>query len=70
MEKKEVKILKNLFPTLFLVKPDWQKKRAKILVPNFVHTRTVEENYEKNSKKIQKMKRPYSSIIYSQNGMI
>ena len=29
-------------------------KERKILVPNFVHTRPVQENFEKNSKKIQK----------------
>ena len=41
----------------------------KILVPNSVQTRPGQENYEKNSKKIQKIKKPLSGIIYSLNGI-
>ena len=29
----------------------------------------MQENYEKNSKRIQKVKKPLSGIIFSQNGM-
>ena len=46
-----------------------EKERKKILVLNFVHTRPGEENSKKNSKKIQKIKKPLSGIICSQNGM-
>ena len=41
----------------------------KILVPNSVQTRPGQENYEKNSKKIQKIKKPLSGIIFCQNRM-
>ena len=44
-----------------------EKDRKKILVPNSVHTRPKLENSKKNSKKIQKMKKVYSGIIFSQN---
>ena len=44
-------------------------KEKKILVPNSVNTRLGEENSEKNSKKIQKIKKPLSDIIFSQDGM-
>ena len=47
-----------------------QERVKKILVPNSVHTRPGEENPEKNSKIIQKMKKHNSGIIFSQNGMI
>ena len=46
-----------------------QEREKKILVPNSVHTRPVQENSEKNSKKIQKIKKPLSGIIFSQSGM-
>ena len=39
-----------------------------ILDPNSVHTRPGQENFEKNSKKIEKIKKPPSGIISSQNG--
>ena len=50
---------------------DRPKKREekKNFVPISVHTRPGEENSEKNSKKIQKIKKPLSGIIFSQNGM-
>ena len=41
----------------------------KILVPISIHTQPGEENSEKNSKKIQKIKKPLSGIIFNQNGM-
>ena len=48
---------------------DWPRKRKKkILLPNSVQTRLVQENSEKNSKKIEKIKKPLSDIIFSQNG--
>ena len=46
-----------------------QEREKKILVPNSVHTRPVQENSEKNRKKIQKIKKPLSGIMFSQNGM-
>ena len=48
------------------------KYRKKNLVLNSVHTRSGLENSEKNSKKIQKIKKPLSSIFFfffCQNGM-
>ena len=44
-----------------------QKGETKILVPNSVHTRPGQENSKKNSKKFQKIKKPLSNIIFSQN---
>ena len=40
----------------------------KSVLPNSVHTRPGKENSEKNSKKIQKIKKPLSRIIFSENG--
>ena len=41
----------------------------KILGPNSVDTGPRQKNSEKNSKKIQKIKKPPSGNISSQNGM-
>ena len=41
----------------------------KNLVPNSVQTRPGQQNYEKNCKKIQKIKKPLSGIIFTQNRM-
>ena len=41
----------------------------KNLVPNSAHTRPGQQNFEKNSKKFQKFKKPLSGIIVSQNGI-
>ena len=46
-----------------------QEREKKILVSNAVHTRPGQENSEKNSKKIEKIKKPLSNINFSQNGM-
>ena len=46
-----------------------EKERKKILSPNPVHTQPGQENSEKNSKKIEKIKKPHSKINFSQNGM-
>ena len=46
-----------------------KKEKKKILVPNSVHTRPDKENSEKNSKKIQKIEKQLSGVIFSQNGM-
>ena len=46
-----------------------QEREKKILVPNSVHTRPGQENSKQNSKKKQKIKKPLSGIIFSQNGM-
>ena len=44
-----------------------RKRKKKNLVPNSVHTRSGEENSEKNSKKIRKFKKPHSGNIFIQN---
>ena len=46
----------------------WEREK-KILVPNSVHTRFEQENSEKNSKNIQKIKKLNSDIISIQNGL-
>ena len=46
-----------------------EKERKKNLVPNFVYTRPGKKNSEKNSKKIQKIKKSLSNIIYGQKVM-
>ena len=69
---KKLKKFKNHFPTLFLAKTGWdrrRKRKKKILLPNSVQSRLGQENSEKNSKKIEKIKKPLSDIIFSQNGM-
>ena len=39
------------------------------MVSNSVHTRPEQENSQKTSKKIQKIKKSLSGIIFSKNGM-
>ena len=46
-----------------------RESEKKILDPNSVQTRSGQENSEKNSKKIEKIKKSLSGIISSQNGM-
>ena len=46
-----------------------KKEKKKILLPNSVQTRLGQENSEKNSEKIEKIKKPLSNVIFSQNGM-
>ena len=46
-----------------------EKEKKKILLLNSVHTRLEQENSEKNSKEIEKIKKPLSDIIFSQNSM-
>ena len=46
-----------------------KKEKKKNLLPNSVQIRLGQENFEKNSKKIEKIKKPLSDIIFSQNGM-
>ena len=46
-----------------------EKEKKKKFGPNSAHTEPWQENFEKNSKKIQKNKKLLSSIIPSQNGM-
>ena len=46
-----------------------RERAENILVTNFVRTRPMQENSEKNSKKIQKIKKPLSGIILGQNRM-
>ena len=44
-----------------------REREKKNLDPNFAHTRPEEENSENDSKKIQKIKKSLSGIIFSQN---
>ena len=60
---KKFKKLKYLFPALFFAKT---RKRQKISVLTSIHTRSRQENSKKN----QKIKKPLSSIIFRENGMI
>ena len=46
-----------------------EKEKNKILVPNSVRSRLGEEIFEKNSKKIQKIREQLFGIIFSQIGM-
>ena len=71
-EKSRVKIQKTKKPLsgIFLAKTGWDrprktKKKKKNLVSNSVHTRPEQENSQKNSKKIQKIKKPLSHSIFS-----
>ena len=68
---KKLKKLKNLFPTLFLAKTerDRPRKREKNFTPEFRSYSTQTRKFQKNSKKIEKIKKPLSDIIFSQNGM-
>ena len=70
--QKNSKIQKNLIPAFFFY-PNrdeiGRERERKILVLNSVHTPPGKENCEKNSKKIQKIKKPLSGIIFSQNGI-
>ena len=69
--KKIEKTKKTSFRHYFLPKRDeigWERGK-KNLVPNSAHARPRKENSEKNSKKIQKIKKPLSGIIFNQNGM-
>ena len=45
------------------------EKEKKNLVPNFVYTRPGQENSEKNRKKVQKIEKPLSGIIFRENGI-
>ena len=68
---KKFKKLQNLFPTLFLAKtPIGRKREQKFLYRISSVLGLGMKIPKKNSKKIRKMKKPYSVIIYSQNGMI
>ena len=53
--------------------PKWDEiggeREKKIVDPNSVQTRPGQENSKKNSKKIPKIKKPLSGVIFSQNGM-
>ena len=46
------------------------EREKKILVQNSVHTQPRQENSEQNSKKLKKIKKTLSGIIFSQSGMI
>ena len=46
-----------------------RERDKKILDQNSAHTPPGKESCEKNSKKIQKIKKPLSGIIFNQNGM-
>ena len=67
---KKIKI-KTSFRHSFQQKQDeiGQEREKKTLISNSIPTQPGIENSKKNSKKIQKIKKPLSDIIYSQNGM-
>ena len=69
--KKIVKKFKNLFPILFLAKTGWDRsrKREKNFTRECRSNSTQTRKFQKNSKKIEKIKKPLSDIIFSQNGM-
>ena len=74
ISKKILKKSKNLkTPFRHYFQPKWdeigRERVKKNLDPNSVHTRPGQENYEKNRKKNQKIKKPISGIIFGQNGM-
>ena len=68
---KKLKKLKNLFRHYFWTTRDGigREREKKILLPNSVDTRPWLENFEKKSKKIEKIKKPLSEFIFSLNGM-
>ena len=67
---KKIKKLKTSFWYYFQPKRvEIGRERKKNLVPNSVHTRPGKENYEKNSRKIQKIEKPLSGIIFRENGV-
>ena len=68
---KKLRELKNLFPILFLAKTGWDRprKREKNFTPKCRSYSTQTRKFQKNSKKIEKIKKPISDIIFSQNGM-
>ena len=66
---KKFKKLKNLFLALFFANEIGRERQKKILDPNSVDTRHGKENSEKKSKKIQKIEKPLSGIIFRKNGM-
>ena len=68
---KKLKNLKNLFRILFLAKTGWDRpgKREKNFTPECRWNSTQTRKFQKNSKKIEKIKKPLSDIIFSQNGM-
>ena len=68
---KKLKKFKKLFPTLFLNKTGWDKqsKRKKNFTSEFRSYSTRARKFLKNSKKIEKIKKPLSDIIFSQKGI-
>ena len=69
-QEKNSKNQKTSFRKYFQPKRDeigWEREK-KILGPNSVDSGPRKENSEKNSKKIQKIKKPLFGTIFSQNG--
>ena len=69
--RKKIKKLKNLFWQYFQPSRDVisrKSEKKKFLLPNSVHIRPGQENSEKNrKKKVKKIKKPLSGIIFSEN---
>ena len=63
--------LKNLFPELFRAETgvDRPRKREKNFSLEFRSPSARGRKFHKNSKKIQKIKKPLSGTNFSQNGM-
>ena len=67
---KKLKKFKNLFLTLFSAKTgsDRSRKRKKNFTSEFHSNSTRARKFRKNCKKIVKIKKPLSDIIFNQNG--
>ena len=69
IEKKFKKLKKPLSDIIF--SQNWLRqaeKEKKKLIPNSVHTRPGQENFEKNIKKIRKIIKPIPSIFLAKAG--
>ena len=69
---KKFKKLKNLFPALFLARTgwDWARRGEKNFSPEFRSYSTPERKFRKKIiKKVQKIQKLLSNIIFSQNEM-
>ena len=70
--RKKIKNLKNLFLALVLAKTGWDRPRKSVknFTPEFCSYPTRASKFQiKNSKKIQKIKKVNSDIIFIQNGL-
>ena len=68
---KKLKKLKILFPNLFLAQTGWDRprNREKNFTAEFRSYSIETRKFQKNSKKIEKIEKPLSDIIFWQNGV-